>query len=94
MSGTPARNTAKKTEPEALQSEDDDGGRKLVVTLGSEAAAATRRMAGQLKVTPPETIRRGLMLLDLLLSLDSDEELVIRSRKSEEISRLRFHWGY
>jgi hypothetical protein len=98
MSGTLARKTVKKTGPGpiAQDSEDggDDGGRKLVVTLGSEAAAATRRMAQRLKVNPPETVRRGLMLLDMWLSLDPDEELVIRSTKTGEISRLRFHWGY
>jgi hypothetical protein len=51
-------------------------------------------MAQRLKVNPPETVRRGLMLLDMWLSLDPDEELVIRSTKTGEISRLRFHWGY
>jgi hypothetical protein len=73
--------------------DEEGGGRKLVITLGSEAAAATRRMAEELKVPPPEAVRRGLMLLDMLLSLDAGEELVIRNRKGE-IERLRFHWGY
>jgi len=93
MSGTFAAEKMDAGAQDRVDEDRGDGGRKLVVTLGSEAAAATRRMATELNVTPPETVRRGLMLLDLLLSLDPDEELIIRN-KSGEISRLRFHWGY
>jgi hypothetical protein len=72
---------------------DGDANRKLVVTLGPEAASATRRMAAQLDVTAPEAVRRGLMLLDLLLSLDPSERLVVLNDQGD-IERLRFHWGY
>ena len=72
----------------------DTEGRKLVVTLGAEAAAATRRMAADLDVSTAEAVRRGLALLDVLQSLGPEEELVVRNTRSGEIERLRFHWGY
>lgn len=39
-----------------------------------------------------EVVRRGLILLDLMLSLSDDEELVIRDKKTQQIDRLRFAW--
>jgi hypothetical protein len=39
-----------------------------------------------------EVVRRGLILLDLLLNLDEDEELVIRDAKTKQVDRLRFAW--
>jgi hypothetical protein len=68
--------------------------KRLVITLGVEAANATRRLAAHLGVTPIEAVRRGLTLLDLLVSLDPDEELIVRNRKTGQTDRLRFHWGY
>jgi len=78
-----------------LASRNGDGdGRKLVVTLGSEAAAATRRMATDMNASTAETVRRGLALLDLLQSLPADEELVVRNTRTGDVERLRFHWGF
>jgi hypothetical protein len=72
----------------------DDDGRKLVVTLGTEAAVAARRMAADMNASTAETVRRGLALLDLLQSLPAEEELVVRNTRTGDIERLRFHWGY
>lgn len=66
---------------------------KLVITLSAEAAQETRRLAGLMDVNPPETVRRGLSVLQLLLSLSEDEELVVRSRKDGTLERIRFQWG-
>jgi len=43
-------------------------------------------------VNVPEVLRRALVVLDLIVSLDADEELVIRNRKTKEIERIRFLW--
>jgi hypothetical protein len=88
------RTSGARTEPVSANGDHEGDGRKLVVTLGTEAAAATRRMATQMNVSTAETVRRGLALLDLLQSLPSDEELVVRDRRTGDIERLRFHWGY
>jgi hypothetical protein len=92
-SRTATRTSGARTEPVSANGHEGDG-RKLVVTLGTEAAAATRRMATQMNVSTAETVRRGLALLDLLQSLPADEELVVRDRRTGDIERLRFHWGY
>jgi hypothetical protein len=79
----------------AVGSEKDESpaDQRAVVTLSPPVAAATRRMSEQLgSVGPTEVVRRGLMLLDLLLSLRSNEELVVRNRDSGECERLRFAW--
>jgi hypothetical protein len=81
-----------RTEPTSANG--DGEGRKLVVTLGPEAAAAARTMAAHLEVATAEIVRRGLALFDLLQSLDPDEELVVRNTRTGDIERLRFHWGY
>jgi hypothetical protein len=86
------RTDGARTEP--VSGDGDGGGRKLVVTLGAEAAAATRRMAADMDTSIAETVRRGLALLDLLQSMRADEELVVRNTRSGDIERLRFHWGY
>jgi hypothetical protein len=39
-----------------------------------------------------EVVRRGLILLDFLLSLGHDEELVVRNRTTGECDRLSFSW--
>jgi hypothetical protein len=39
-----------------------------------------------------EVVRRGLIMLDLLLSLSDDEELVVRRKGTQELERLRFAW--
>ena len=72
----------------------DEPDKRLVVTLGPEAAAATRKIAADLGISPSEAVRRGLMLLDLHSSLGADEELAVRNRKTDQWERLRFHWGY
>jgi hypothetical protein len=76
---------------ETAPPEPDD--KRLVVTLGVEAASATRRLAAALGVTPSEAVRRGLTLLDMFVSLGPDEELIVRNKKTGESDRLRFHWG-
>jgi hypothetical protein len=79
---------------EGAETPPDEADKRLVVTLGVEAANATRRLAARLSVTPSEAVRRGLTLLDLFASLSPDEELIVRNRKTGESDRLRFHWGY
>lgn len=81
---------------ESVTPTDSHGGddRRLVITLGPEAAASTRQMAKRLKITPSEAVRRGLTLLHLLMSLGPDEELAIRNRKTKETDRVRVHWGF
>ena len=66
--------------------------RKIVATLSAEPAALTRRLARHMGVNVPEVLRRALVVLDLIVSLDADEELVIRNRKTKEIERIRFLW--
>lgn len=66
---------------------------KAVVTLGHTATEQTEVMAERLGVTVVETVRRGLSLLDFLLSLDADEEIVIRNRKDGSLERVRFVWS-
>jgi hypothetical protein len=66
---------------------------RAVVTLSPAVASATRRMAEQMGgVGTTEVVRRGLILLDLLLSLDDDEELVVRDANTKQVDRLRFAW--
>jgi hypothetical protein len=67
--------------------------RRAVVTLSPNVAVATRRMSAAMgDVGTTEVVRRGLILLDLLLSLPDDEELVIRHKDTKELERLRFSW--
>ena len=66
---------------------------RAVVTLSPAVASATRRMGEQMGgVGATEVVRRGLILLDLLLSLDDDEELVVRDANTKQVDRLRFAW--
>lgn len=66
---------------------------RAVVTLTPTAANATRRMATQMGgISTADVVRRGLILLDLLLSLSENEELVVRRKDTGEIERLRFAW--
>ena len=66
---------------------------RAVVTLPPPVAAAARRMGAELGgVGVAEVVRRGLMVLDLLVSLEEDEELVIRNKATRECDRLRFSW--
>jgi hypothetical protein len=89
-----AATTSQRARAEPISANGDAEGRRLVVTLGPEAAGAARRMAAHLEVTTAETVRRGLALLDLLQSLHHDEELVVRNTRTGDIERLRFHWGF
>jgi hypothetical protein len=66
---------------------------RAVVTLSPAVASATRRMGEQMGgVGTTEVVRRGLILLDLLLNLDDDEELVVRDANTKQVDRLRFAW--
>lgn len=67
---------------------------RAVVTLAPATADAARRLAVTLgeDVRLVDVVRRGLILLDLLTSLNDDEELVIRRKSSGECDRLRFSW--
>ena len=67
---------------------------RAVVTLSPQVATAVRRMADQMDGDPgtAEVVRRGLILLDLYLSLEEDEELVIRNRQSHQLERIRVAW--
>jgi hypothetical protein len=64
------------------------------VTLSPPVAKAVRRMAEQMgeDLGPAEVVRRGLILLDLYLSLEDTEELVIRHKQSGDLERIRLAW--
>lgn len=83
----------RKTEgPKSRAANGGDG--RAVVTLPPAVAAATRRMATEMggDLGPAEVVRRGLILLDLYLSLTDDEEIVIRRKTSQELERIRLAW--
>lgn len=66
---------------------------RAVVTLTPPVAVAARRMGEQMGgAGMTEVVRRGLILLDLMLSLNDEEELVVRNRGTRQIERLRFTW--
>jgi hypothetical protein len=68
-------------------------GDRAVVTLSPGAAAAARKLGARMgEISLPEVVRRGLTLLDLFLSLSSEEEIVIRHKGSNELERVRFSW--
>jgi hypothetical protein len=67
--------------------------RKLVVTLTAGPAAFARRLATRMNISVPEVMRRALSVLDLVVSLEEDEELVIRNRRTKQTDRVRFQWG-
>jgi hypothetical protein len=83
---TPPENSQKRT-PRATESDS-----RAVVTLSPPVAAAVKRMGKQLDVSTVEVVRRGLILLDLMLSLPEDEELVVRSKQTQQLERVRFAW--
>lgn len=94
MSGlqTPEITRESDDHPATNESRPTDSGR-AVVTLPPAVADATRRMASRMgDVGTAEVVRRGLMLLDLYLSLSPDEELVVRNKATHECERLRFAW--
>lgn len=70
-----------------------DLGSRAVVTLSPPVAARVREMADAMGgATSAEVVRRGLILLDLVLSLPEEEELVIRNDETETYDRIRFAW--
>lgn len=70
-----------------------DGDGRTVVTLSPAAAAAVRRLSSEMGgIGATEVVRRGLMLLDLFLSLPENEELVVRDKNNQQCERLRFAW--
>jgi hypothetical protein len=66
---------------------------KVVITLTAGPANFTRRLADQMGVSFPEVVRRALTVLHLVVSLNPDEDLVVRNRKTEETDRVRFEWS-
>lgn len=78
--------------PKTRPAAGNDG--RAVVTLPPAVATAVRRMATEMggDLGPAEVVRRGLILLDLYLSLDDEEELVIRSKESQDLERIRLAW--
>lgn len=74
--------------PYAVGMEDED--RKLVMTLGVDAARYVRAAALRLDTSNAEVVRRGLTLLDFHLSLEADEELCIR--RGDTLERVRIAW--
>lgn len=86
----PARKSPRPTKPQPST----DGEARAVVTLPPAVAGATRKMAEKMggDLGPAEVVRRGLILLDLYLSLTDDEDLVIRNKKTQELERLRIAW--
>ncbi|HMG41208.1 MAG TPA: hypothetical protein VK611_07745 [Acidimicrobiales bacterium] len=70
------------------------GNGRAVVTLSPPVATAVRRMATQMDgdLGATEVVRRGLILLDVYLSLTDEEEIVIRNRQTQQLERLRIAW--
>jgi hypothetical protein len=67
--------------------------RQPAITLASAVAVRVEHMGRQLGgLDASEVIRRGLILLDLHLSLAVDEELVIRNKTTDRYERLQFNW--
>jgi hypothetical protein len=66
--------------------------KRIVITLGVEAAKKTRELADRLGITAPEAVRRGLTLLLMQTDLGPDEEIVIRNKKTRETTRIVFHY--
>jgi hypothetical protein len=75
------------------QTSADQDERRLVVTLTAGPAGFARRLATRMNVSVPEVMRRALSVLDLVMSLEEDEELVIRNRRTKQTDRVRFQWG-
>jgi hypothetical protein len=93
MSDTDVDTSAKSASREVSRPSNGGSDGRAVITLSPGAARATRRMAERMGgVGLTEIVRRGLLLLDLLLSLDPDEELVVRNKTTQECERLRFAW--
>jgi hypothetical protein len=66
---------------------------RVLLRLPPPVTAAVDRMAAALgRVSRAEVVRRGLILVDFMLSLGDDEELVVRNRVTGRCDRLRFSW--
>jgi hypothetical protein len=66
---------------------------RAVVSISPPAAEAVRRMAEEMGgISNAEVVRRGLVLLDLLLSLEENEELGVYNRDTDGYDRIRFAW--
>ena len=64
-----------------------------IVVLAPEAASAVSRMGGRMGgISAHEVLRRGLVLLDLFLSLGDKEELMVHDGAAGRYERLRFDW--
>jgi len=64
-----------------------------VITLAPSVAARVQQMGDELGgIAAAEVVRRGLILLDLLLSLEECEELVVRNDQTDGYERLAFRW--
>lgn len=79
-------------DPSATRSAGHGDGR-AVVTLTPQVAAVVRRMGDDMGgIGKAEVVRRGLILLDFMLSLTDDEDLAVRNRDTGECDRVRFAW--
>jgi hypothetical protein len=57
-------------------------------------AQAVQRMGKEMgDIGHTETVRRGLILLDFMLSLREDEELTVRNKNTGVAERIRFSWA-
>jgi hypothetical protein len=66
---------------------------RALLRLPPPVTAAVDRMAAALgRVSRAEVVRRGLILVDFMLSLGDEEELVVRNRATGRCDRLRFSW--
>lgn len=93
MSAFPDNDQATAHRGESVLCPAEGGGDERSVVLPPAVAAAARRMGGQMGgISTTEVVRRGLVLLDLLLSLDQAEELMVHDRAARRYERLRFAW--
>jgi hypothetical protein len=67
-------------------------GDPLVVTFSAPVADAVERMGRTLEVGRGHLVRRGLILLDLLVSLGDSEELVVHNKRTHQLERIAFRW--
>lgn len=67
--------------------------RPNAVRLGPEAVIGILRLAEQMSdTTAAETVRRGLLALEVVVGLAGDEDLVVRNRTTGTCERVRFAW--
>lgn len=66
--------------------------RKLTIKLTPGPARFARGLANKMGCNIPETVRRALTVLAMVVGLTHEEELLIRNTRTGAIERIRFEW--